>query len=602
VAKVLVVDDQAANRELVVTLLNHAGHAALEAGDGPMGLALVRTERPDLVICDILMPTMDGYEFVRQLRADAAIAATTVIFYTATFMEREARTLAQSCGVSLVLVKPSEPQVVLETVARALAGPKVHTAATVIGPEFDREHLQLLTDKLALKVLDLENTNRRLAALTELNMQIVSGHDPEALLDAVCHGARELIGARYAVLAIRERNGGSWMSLTTAGMETTGTDRLRRSGPDTGLLDQVMADRRGKRFDNPGGEPMSIGLPADFPPVHCGLIAPIVSLQRSYGWILMADKLGAERFSDEDQRLLEIQAAQTGRIYENGTLYNELKRTTVLLQQEVLERKRTAQALHTLNETLEQRVGARTAELKDIIDGLESFNRSVSHDLRGPLGGIAGAARLANDAIARDDKAKAGQLLKMIGGQAETTGRLVDALLMLARVSGAQLTRQRVDMTALVREVIGQTPQALAGQPLPVVLDTLPAAEVDPALARQVFGNLIGNGLKFASEALRPLVSIGAEPLTHPPIYFVRDNGVGFDASRAEQLFRPFQRLHGTRFEGSGVGLSIVKRIIDRHGGRIWAESAPGLGATFYFGFGSALEQAAGAGGSSIVH
>jgi signal transduction histidine kinase len=156
-------------------------------------------------------------------------------------------------------------------------------------------------------------------------------------------------------------------------------------------------------------------------------------------------------------------------------------------------------------------------------------------------------------------------------------------------------------MTALVRAVIDEISES-AGRTLPLMLDDLPAAEVDPALARQVFGNLIGNGLKFAAEAPRPLVAIGAEPLTHPPIYFVRDNGVGFDPGKAEQLFRPFQRLHGTRFEGSGVGLSIVKRIIDRHGGRIWAESAPGLGATFYFGFGSALEEAAGPGGPSVRH
>ena len=600
-AKVLVVDDQAANRELIVTLLEHAGHATREASDGPMGLALVRSERPDLVICDILMPTMDGYEFVRQLRADEAIAATTVVFYTATFMEREARTLAQACGVAFVLVKPCEPQEVLDTVARALEGAKARAPAPAIGPEFDREHLQLLTDKLARKVDDLENSNRRLAALTELNMQIASGHDPEALLNAVCHGARDLIGARYAVLAIRERNGSGWMNLTTAGMDAAKTDRLCRSGADAGLLDQVMTERRGKRFDNPGGEPMSVGLPADFPPVHCGLIAPIVSLQRSYGWILMVDKLGAERFSEEDERLLVIHAAQTGRIYENGSLYNEVKRATVLLQQEVLERQRAAQALRTLNETLEQRVSTRTAELRDIIDGLESFNRSVSHDLRGPLGGIAGAARIAGDYIARDEKARAGQLLKVIAAQAETTGRLVDALLTLARVSGAVLARERVDMTALVRAVIDEISES-AGRTLPLMLDDLPAAEVDPALARQVFGNLIGNGLKFAAEAPRPLVAIGAEPLTHPPIYFVRDNGVGFDPGKAEQLFRPFQRLHGTRFEGSGVGLSIVKRIIDRHGGRIWAESAPGLGATFYFGFGSALEEAAGPGGPSVRH
>ena len=153
-ALVLVVDDHPANRQLLVALLKYGGHQALEASDGNLALEKVRAERPELVVCDVLMPTMDGYEFVRQLRADPAIAHTEVIFYTATFMEREARSLAASCGVSHVLTKPCEPQEIMRVIEHALA----HASAPAVVADdgaFDREHLRLVTDKLTLKVNEL---------------------------------------------------------------------------------------------------------------------------------------------------------------------------------------------------------------------------------------------------------------------------------------------------------------------------------------------------------------------------------------------------------------------------------------------------------------
>jgi signal transduction histidine kinase/CheY-like chemotaxis protein len=573
-AKVLVVDDYASNRELILVLLKHAGHTSLEAADGSVALEQVRAHRPDLVICDILMPTMDGYEFVRQLRADPQIAHTEVIFYTAMFMEREARTLAESCGVSNVLIKPSEPEEILRVIERALTEGSV-PAPLADSAEFDREHLRLVTNKLALKVSELESANLRLSALTELNLQLASERDPRLMLEKVCRGARDLLGARYAALAVREKNGGDAVHLATWGLSNDQTARLRQyPNIDSGILGRVMNDRRARRFLNPGGVALSVELPADYPPAQCGLIAPIVSLHRTYGWILLVDKLGADAFTDSDEHLLAIHAAQAGRIYENGSLYREVMHT--------------AEELRVANDTLEQRVKQRTAELHDIIGGLESFTRSVSHDLRGPLGGIAGAARMAREFMAENNTEKADRFLEMIVTQADVTARMVDALLQLARSSDVSLQAGRVDMDGLVREVIQAMHQADPGAPVPTVLGHLAEVDADPALVRQVVVNLIGNALKFTSESPQPQIEVGMTGTAGNPVFFVRDNGVGFDADKAHRLFAPFHRMHGSRFEGSGVGLSIVKRIIDRHDGRVWAESAPGRGATFYFGFGGA--------------
>lgn len=596
-AKVLVVDDRASNRELLVTLLKYAGHSSLEAADGHLALAQVRDMRPDLVICDILMPTMDGYEFVRQLRADHDIAHTEVIFYTATFMEREARSLAASCGVSTVLIKPSEPEEVLRTVEQALGRSAVAAAAPMADEsQFDREHLRLLTDKLALKVDELEHANQRLSALTDLNLQLASERDPHVLLDKVCRGARDLLGARYAVLAVRDKNDGELTHVSSWGLAPDQADRLLSLSVDAGMLGKVMVDGRARRFTNPSGDPLGADLPADFPPSHSGLIAPIVSLHRAYGWILLIDKLGAQAFADADENILAIYGAQVGRIYENGSLYKQIKRTAELLEIEVEERKRVARDLIVANDSLEQRVRQRTAELREVIEGLESFNRSVSHDLRGPLGGIAGAARLAQDFVAENKSAKATQFLQAIAMQADTTAQLVDALLALARASDATLVREHFDLTALVTEVVASLQQTRPDAALPIVVDPLVDIDADRKLVRQVLTNLIGNALKFSAETPASAVRVGMTGVPEVPVFFIRDNGVGFDAEQAQSLFKPFHRLHGSRFEGSGVGLSIVKRIVDHHGGRVWAESEPGLGTTFYFSFSAATSSSPAAG------
>src|SRR5881394_3440817 len=154
-ATILVVDDYSANRDFLVTLLGYAGYRLLEAMDGTEALAVVRAERPDLVIADLVMPTMDGYEFVRQLRADPAIAQTLVIFCTATYQQSEAWRLAEACGVHHILTKPAEPEVVLRIVAEALA-PATTRSQPFSSEEFHQEHLRVLTDKLFKEVQALE--------------------------------------------------------------------------------------------------------------------------------------------------------------------------------------------------------------------------------------------------------------------------------------------------------------------------------------------------------------------------------------------------------------------------------------------------------------
>jgi signal transduction histidine kinase len=255
---------------------------------------------------------------------------------------------------------------------------------------------------------------------------------------------------------------------------------------------------------------------------------------------------------------------------------------------EVQRAERAEATLRSLNESLEQRVALRTAELHELVSGLEGFNRQVSHDLRGPLGGIAGASRLADEALQRGDTKTVARMLPLITAQAESSVQLVAALLELARVGEAPFAPKRLALEALVREALAQLHLAAPhSDAVAITVATpLPEVEADPDLLRQVYVNLVGNAMKFSRGASAPRIEVGALEDGGERTFYVRDNGVGFDADRARNLFEPFQRFHDARFPGHGVGLSIVKRIIQRHGGRIWAEAVPGQGATFYFTLG----------------
>ena len=315
-ATILVVDDLAANREVLVTLLREQGHGLIEAADGRAALVAVQANPPDLVITDVLMPVMDGYEFVRQLRLDPATSRIPVVFSTAHYGRREARALASTSGVAHILTKPVEPEEVLKVVAGILAGDAVPTAAADAGPgpEFDREHLRL-TDRLSEKSEDLRIANARLRALINIGLELASEPDSDRLLRGVCAAARELFGATYVTLGIVDRHDRLVRRLDSCGIDIA--KYLKPGEPAPGLLGTVIAERRTLRGDNAGADPVVLGLPAHHPPVRAYLAAPVASPVNVYGWICLAGNEG-QTFTEDDEQLLLALSGQVGRIYENG--------------------------------------------------------------------------------------------------------------------------------------------------------------------------------------------------------------------------------------------------------------------------------------------
>jgi diguanylate cyclase (GGDEF)-like protein len=346
-ARILVVDDNDTNRKLVVAMLHYEGHDTEEATDGSDGLATARRTRPDLVISDILMPSMDGYEFVRLMRQDDTLQETPVIFYTAYYHEAQARSLAKACSVSRVLVKPCAASDFEQAVSEALTRqPATQTHPVEDG--FDREHLQVVTDMLARQTADLRATKARLEALTDLNLQLASERDPRVLLERVCQGARSLLGSRYALLAVSGREAGDQPIFFTGGIEA-GEDLSFPASVTEGLLDRVVRERRAERMSGMAGQPLDRILPVGFPPAYSVLAGPIMSITQTFGWLCLADKIGASAFDAEDERILAVLGAQAGRIYENGSLYREIQRHAAQLQVEMDARARASEKIEHLN-------------------------------------------------------------------------------------------------------------------------------------------------------------------------------------------------------------------------------------------------------------
>ncbi len=238
------------------------------------------------------------------------------------------------------------------------------------------------------------------------------------------------------------------------------------------------------------------------------------------------------------------------------------------------------------NEGLERRVRERTEELESANDELEAFGSSAAHDLRTPLRAITGFADVLLDPRAKIPVEEAQRYIRMIRDGSTQMGELINALLAFSRLGRQALARQTVDLTQLCRDAYMELERERGGRRIELLLQPLPSADGDPALLRVVFVNLLSNALKYTRPREAAVIEIGvAEGGDEDvPVFFVRDNGVGFDMRDADKLFGVFQRLHPTHeFEGTGVGLATVRRIIARHGGRIWAEAAPQDGAAFFF-------------------
>lgn len=289
--------------------------------------------------------------------------------------------------------------------------------------------------------------------------------------------------------------------------------------------------------------------------VHGFMVVPIPTGGKTIGTLSLLRSQPGQPYTDEDVTLLRDIADRAGLAIENARHY----------------------------EQLERRVQERTRDLQELNQELEAFSYSVAHDLRAPLRAITGfsTALLEDLAGSLDDRSR--RHLQLVVSGAERMDLLLDGLLELSRVTRAQLATSIVDLSKLALDVLGQLQAAEATRQVVTRVQPALTAHGDERLLMAMLQNLIGNAWKFTRQRESAHIEVGQAESEHPT-FFVRDNGAGFDMRHAEKLFAPFQRLHApSDYEGTGIGLATVQRIVRRHGGRIWAEGAENAGATFYF-------------------
>jgi len=440
----------------------------------------------------------------------------------------------------------------------------------------------------------LERESHERDVLAEIGRVISSSPRVDEAYGELAQLARTLVPYDSVTVARWDRPKNALVQEYSAGMDVPGI------GPGAavslGRLDigELYPDRKARIFDRDAfaliAEESGIPVETMATPLGSAMSVPLVSRDEIIGNLTFRSAR-PDAYGKEDLVLADQIAGQIAGAVANSQLVDMLTESLRRLSGEVAERTRAEEGLRELTQELEDRVGQRTAELEAANRELEAFGYSISHDLRAPLRAIEGFSGILEQEHSRELSEEPRRYLRLVGDNVREMVSLIDDMLSLSRLGRQALKVHPVEPAAIARQALADLEGEREGRQVEVSVGDLPSCRADPALLKQVFANLLSNALKFSRSRDVAEIEVGSSVEGGEVVYFVRDNGVGFDMQYADRVFGVFQRLHrAEEYEGTGVGLAIVQRIVRRHEGRVWVEAEVDRGATFSFVLGEGAD------------
>ncbi len=530
-ARLLVVDDETAQMKALCETLAQEGYATTGFTSARLALECLASQEFDLVLTDLMMPEMDGIALLRAAQQIDRDLAGVVMTGHGTI---DTAVQAMQGGALDYILKPFRLNTVLPVLSKALATRALQT-----------ENIQL----------------HETLSIYELCVAITHGLEREEVLDRALEAAFQLNDAADVAIAL-PIDGGTRLQVAGArGAHAAGLRGLTLES-DAAFASWLARASWELSDEQAAANPTSV-FEHPLQQLSPGIALPMLARGEMVGILTFNSVRPRHRITLGQVKALGVLASTAGSALGAASLWQQLR---------------------AANRDLERRVRERTSELESANAELEAFSYSVSHDLRAPLRVVDGYCQMFLNDHGSGIAPAGRKLIESACDGVTRMGDLIESLLSFSHFARAPIEKRRVSTAEVVGRVVAQIRSAEQAHPVEVKVHDLPDCSGDPALLEQVFANLIGNAFKFTRGRRDARVEISGRAEGDELLYEVRDNGVGFDMRYAGKLFGVFQRLHPrAEYEGTGIGLSIAQRIVQRHGGRVWAESQPERGACFRF-------------------